>query len=103
MLGRPSTTRPVISIKWPWGWLLCSVYIERTRQRSSARSPRCGRTSEISIPHWPRLVNFLCVASSVFDWLPVCCTSSLMEYCLPFSRVSSGLGSSTSIWLTPPC
>ena len=36
MLGRPEIVEPVFMNVWAGSWLICSVFIERTMQMSSA-------------------------------------------------------------------
>jgi len=59
MLGRPGTCEPVRKKVTPGAWLTASVFMLRTRQRSSARLPICGSIVLISMPQRPYLVNGL--------------------------------------------
>src|SRR3954468_7910349 len=53
MVGRPTWMLPPKRSNWPGWWLKASVYIERTRQRSSAQEPMLGMKSESSMPLLP--------------------------------------------------
>src|SRR5829696_6837652 len=56
MDGRPEIVVPVFMNVWAGSWLMASVTIDRTMQRSSATEPMWGKSSQIS---WPDLPNFL--------------------------------------------
>ena len=93
---------PVASSTRASVWLLCSLYIERTRHSSSATLPRWGITSDRSMPHSPRGTKRKGVPSSTFCSLPGWNISTFVAWRLPSSRFNSGLGSNSSIWLGPP-
>ena len=57
MLGRVNETEPVWMPSVACAWSALSVYIERMRQRSSARSAMFGKSSLIQSPDWPRCLN----------------------------------------------
>src|SRR6516225_10193054 len=60
MLGRPAMIIPAFITKCAGSWLICSVVIERTIQRSSATLPISGNNSHISRPDFPNLLNLYC-------------------------------------------
>ena len=57
MLGRPLMIEPVLKKAWAVSWLICSVFSERTTQRSSATEPMCGKMSVSSMPDFPHFLN----------------------------------------------
>ena len=70
-------------MSWPGWWLNCVVFIERTRQMSSAMEPMCGSKSLISVPHWPCFVNLRGLPMSRASFF-------LMNAKRTFSSMSSG-------------
>ena len=57
MLGRPNCMDPVFISNCPGAWLKASVTMDLTIEMSSTTSPRCGISSDNSVPDWPYFLN----------------------------------------------
>ena len=57
MLGKPSSVKPVLIWFSAGPCVLLFAVIEWMKHMSSASSARCGRRSEIILPHCPRGLN----------------------------------------------
>ena len=71
MLGRPAICEPLWKNVIAGSWLMASVYIERTMQRSSTTLAVCGSRSLTQVPFAPwRLNPNRDPASGSDAWLP---------------------------------
>src|SRR5450432_575011 len=108
MLGRPGTCDPVRKNVTPGAWFTASVFIDRTRHRSSAIAPVYGSKVLISKPLLPHFLNGLIAGTAghflypdvIVDSLVVPRTLSGKSCRRYFSRV--GFGSNRSRWDGPP-
>ena len=91
IVGRPRKILPVASMISASVWLLCSLYMERIRQISSAIVGVCVSASEKSIPASPALRNVNGLPISSFDSLPGWKVSTLNEYDLAAAFLQLGL------------
>src|SRR4051794_25297601 len=101
MLGRENACSPVFICKHAPLWLMLSAYIERITHMSSTQVARFGKSSLISVPHLPDLLNLYGEANR----LPVRVRSSFgfsNGSGLPLSIASRGLGSKRSTCDGPP-
>src|SRR5689334_4393070 len=97
MLGLPGCSDPVRKNVIAGAWLTAPVYIDLTKQRSSAIDAVFGRKSETHAPLWPCRANLVISDNTGLAFWPDVIVESLAPFCtsggisLPCHSLSLGL------------